>query len=182
MEVNKQIQLSQSIVEKDVTVAILSASLSVNADNMGNISVSILNKNLYAEHKEEIQEAVNELCNQFFEECDALESAVDSTGVEGDEDTQVEEESEGADAEAGTVTDDIQTETEEGNSGDTENTTGYNSMTVAELKALAKERGLSGYSSMSKSELIALLEADDSIEPVEDEIVEDVETEMKPEE
>ncbi|KAK9680580.1 Rho termination factor, N-terminal domain [Popillia japonica] len=38
----------------------------------------------------------------------------------------------------------------------------YNSMTVAELKELAKERGLSGYSTLSKAELIALLEADDS--------------------
>lgn len=42
-----------------------------------------------------------------------------------------------------------------------EEATDYRSMTVAELKALAKALGLSGYSSMSKAELIELLESVD---------------------
>lgn len=34
----------------------------------------------------------------------------------------------------------------------------YSSMTVVELKAIAKERGITGYSSMTKAELIAVLQ------------------------
>ncbi len=33
----------------------------------------------------------------------------------------------------------------------------YSAMTAAELKAIAKSRGLTGYSTMNKAELIALL-------------------------
>lgn len=35
----------------------------------------------------------------------------------------------------------------------------YNSMTVSELKAIAKERGITGYSSLTKAELIQALES-----------------------
>jgi len=45
---------------------------------------------------------------------------------------------------------------------ETVDTTYYNSMPVVELKAIAKERGLSGYSSMTKAELITLLESNDN--------------------
>ena len=38
----------------------------------------------------------------------------------------------------------------------------YNSLTVTELRALCKERGLTGYSSLLKAELIALLEESDN--------------------
>lgn len=37
----------------------------------------------------------------------------------------------------------------------------YSSMTVTELKTLAKERGITGYSGMTKSELIAAIESGD---------------------
>lgn len=41
---------------------------------------------------------------------------------------------------------------------DTSNSaTDYSNMTVAELKALCKERGITGYSTMTKSELINVL-------------------------
>lgn len=45
-------------------------------------------------------------------------------------------------------------------SGSSENID-YSSMTVSDLKALAKERGITGYSGMTKSELIAALESGD---------------------
>jgi len=35
--------------------------------------------------------------------------------------------------------------------------TDYSNMTVAKLKALCKERGITGYSTMTKSELINIL-------------------------
>ncbi|MDG1743777.1 MAG: 50S ribosomal protein L21 [Polaribacter sp.] len=38
-----------------------------------------------------------------------------------------------------------------------ETTTDYSSMTVAQLKAAAKEQGISGYTSLKKAELIAVL-------------------------
>ena len=41
MEVNKQIQLNQSIVKEGITVAVLSGSLSVDSDNVGSINTSI---------------------------------------------------------------------------------------------------------------------------------------------
>lgn len=38
----------------------------------------------------------------------------------------------------------------------------YDSMTVTELRALCKERGLTGYSTLLKAELIVLLEESDN--------------------
>lgn len=40
--------------------------------------------------------------------------------------------------------------------------TDYSEMTVTELKAICKERGITGYSSLTKAELVALLEESDS--------------------
>ncbi|MDE5741698.1 MAG: Rho termination factor N-terminal domain-containing protein [Oscillospiraceae bacterium] len=42
-------------------------------------------------------------------------------------------------------------------SAESDNDTDYSAMTVAELRNLAKSRGLSGYSTLNKDELIALL-------------------------
>lgn len=45
-------------------------------------------------------------------------------------------------------------------SAGTDSDTDYSAMTVAELKSLAKAKGLTGYSTMNKDELIALLSGD----------------------
>lgn len=61
---------------------------------------------------------------------------------------------------AGVMTADVSAGADEADATSSE-AVDYSAMTVAELKDLAKARGLSGYSTMTKSELIALLESSD---------------------
>lgn len=74
MDLNKQIQLNHSIVKDGITVAVLSGSLSIDSDNVGNISTSILNREYYVKYKSEVQAAIREFYTQFFVECDELNS------------------------------------------------------------------------------------------------------------
>lgn len=48
-----------------------------------------------------------------------------------------------------------------GDSAESSEAVDYSSMTVTELKSIAKERGISGYSGMTKAELISALESGD---------------------
>lgn len=56
-----------------------------------------------------------------------------------------------------TQSDDIPAEDDTDASAESDNDTDYSAMTVAALRSLAKNKGLTGYSTMNKDELIALL-------------------------
>lgn len=56
-----------------------------------------------------------------------------------------------------TQSDDIPAEDVTDASAESDNDTDYSAMTVAALRSLAKNKGLTGYSTMNKDELIALL-------------------------
>jgi len=85
MELNKQIQLNHSIVKEGITIAVLSGSLSIGSDNVGNISTSILNREYYVKYKSEVQASIREFYNQFFTECDKWDALLSTDTGETDD-------------------------------------------------------------------------------------------------
>lgn len=80
MDVNKQMQLSHIITKEGVAVAVLGASVPLDSTTAGNVNASIMNRELYTLHKEEVQETVRDFCTKFFAEYDAVENTENSTG------------------------------------------------------------------------------------------------------